>query len=341
MRKNWLLGLAALVAVTISACNGSKAKKAPDVSGVDVTLQTSRFDRAFAKIDTNNIMGGLQQLHTQYPEFLNFYTDTLMHWGSIYHPDEAFRNSVHHFLTYKDYTGLYDTVQKHFPDTKKIDAELTQGFKYMKHYYPAYKVPKVIYFVSGLNYWSAVSYESVMAIGLDMYLGKDYPFYASVQIPDYMTSRLEPAYVPVNVFKVIQQDYYPFSAEGQTLLDMMLQKGKQLYFLDLMLPQTEDSIKIGYSSQQIAWCHANEAQSWNFFIEQKMIYDTDWQKILRYVNDGPSSTGMPQESPGNIGSWLGWQIVRRYMEKNPNTTIEQLMKQTDGMAFLKDSGYKP
>jgi hypothetical protein len=331
-----------MVAVTLSACTGSGGKKkAPDVSDVKVSLQTSRFDRDFVKVDTNNIMGGLQQLHTQYPDFLNFYTDTLMHWGSIYRPDTALQNAVHHFLTYKDYTGLYDTVQAHFPDTKKLDAELTQGFKYMKHYYPSYQVPKVVYFVSGLNFWSAVSYGNIMGIGLDMYLGQDYPFYASIQIPEYMTPRLDPAYVTTNVFKVIQQDYYPFTAEGRNLLDMMLQKGKQLYFLDLMLPETEDSIKIGFSAQQIDWCRKNESQVWNFFIEQKMLYDTDWQKVLRYITDGPSSTGMPPESPGNIGSWLGWQIVRQYMAKNPDTQIEQLMKMNDAMALLKDAGYKP
>jgi hypothetical protein len=51
---------------------------------------------------------------------------------------------------------------------------------------------------------------------------------------------------------------------------------------------------------------------------------------------------MPPESPGNIGSWVGWQLVRTYLKNNSNVKWTDLMKDnTDPLTFLRASKYKP
>lgn len=50
---------------------------------------------------------------------------------------------------------------------------------------------------------------------------------------------------------------------------------------------------------------------------------------------------MPEGAPGRIGIWVGWQMVRAYMDAHPETNIHQLLLMTEGLDFLQESGYKP
>jgi hypothetical protein len=249
---------------------------------------------------------------------------------------------MNYFLRQPDYLGLQDTVSKHFPDTKDIDNRLKELFQYVKYYFPKTKYSKVYYFVSGLNHWSAVTVDTLIGVGLDMYLGKDYPFYASVQLADYQTVRCIPEYIPINVAQVIAEDMFPIKPENKTLLDLMLLKGKQQLFLEYTLPKSDEEKRYGYKADQLAWCKSNEAMVWHYFAKRNLLYSTQWQEMMRYVNDGPNSTGMPPESPGNIGTWVGHQIIKAYMKKHPEKTFVDVMQMTmDSQTFLRESGYKP
>lgn len=326
-----------------SACNNDG--DGPDVSNIPVTLNTRRLDADFAAIDTAQLGTGLKALAQKYPDFLSFYTDTLMGMalnGQFEDTATAIRNNLFPYLTHKDFRGLADTVAQAFPDTKAIDEALTRGFRYMKYYYPQFKEPAIIYFNSYLTKWSALTYgDNIIGIGLDMYLGGDYPNYSRVDIPDYMIRNLRPEAAPVNVFTSIYHKDRPFTTEGRTLLDMMVQRGKEQYFLSKMLPFISEATRFGFTEEQIKWCHENEAGIYNFFLKEQLLYDTNWQKILRYVTEGPTATGMSAESPGNVGSWLGYRIVLAYAAAHPDAKPEDIFKQDDAQAFLQGAKYKP
>jgi len=330
-----------LMLTCFNACTSGGNKKKVDVSAIQVKLRTIRFDQELFACDTNNLEASINALGDKYPDFASVYFKEITGFART-GDNKVFLNSLRHFLTYKDFKGLYDTVQKKFPNVDGINKELVSLFKHVRYYYPDEKLGTVYYFISGLNSWSAVTVDTALAIGLDMYLGKDYPFYASVQLPEYEVQHCEPEFIPVNASKVIYENRYPFQPDGKTLLDMMIMKGKQLIFEEYTLPKTKDELLIGYSPKQLEWCQENEALIWNYFSTQKLLFATDWQDILRYVNDGPSSTGMPPESPGNIGSWIGWQIVRKYMDAHPEKTLQDILNDTsDSQTFLRESGYRP
>jgi hypothetical protein len=333
------------VILALSSCTEERTGT-PNVSKEpEIQIESRRFDRDLARIDTAHIAQGLAALETKYPDFLNFWLDNMMQFGvrgNFSDTSAAIRGDLHTFLTYKDFRGLFDTVAKHFPDTKQIEEPLTRGFKYYRHYYPNATVPKIVYFVSFLNNWSVITVDSgIVGIGLDMYLGPSYPFYKSVQIPDYMMEQLRPEAAPVNVFKALYQSRFPFVAEDKTLLEMMIQRGKQLYFLSKVLPFISDEYFLGYTKAQQDWCKANEALIFNYFVKGGLLYEKNWARVLRYVNDGPQTAGMPEQSPGNIGSWAGGQIVKAYMEKHPDMPMDSLFMKNDAQAIMQEAQYKP
>lgn len=335
--------IAVLLLVTLNSCNNGGESK-PDVSKVEVKLNSRRFDHDMAAIDTNHIGAGLQALSTKYPDFLNFYLDTLMGLGiqgNFSDSNPGIQKGMRTFLTYKDYRDLFDTINKHFPDTKELDEQLAGGFKYAKHYFPAFKEPKVIYITSLLNKYGAFTYGDILGIGLDMFLGASYPYYKSVGIPEYMAEKLEPENIPVAAFRAIYEDVMPFQPDNRTLLDMMIQRGKEMYYVSKVLPDLPEEQLLSYTKEQQEWCVKNEALIYNFFISKNFLYSTNWQEILRYVSDAPESTGLPG-SPGNVGTFTGLQIVKAYMKEHPQMTLQQLVQdKTDPQRFLQESKYKP
>jgi hypothetical protein len=125
------------------------------------------------------------------------------------------------------------------------------------------------------------------------------------------------------------------------LIDRMINAGKTMYYLDKVLPETPDSIKIGYSTIQTMWCYYNEFKIWEYFIKNNLLYSTDMMEVSHFIGDSPVTPGMPPDAPGNIGTWVGWQIVKEYMNRNPNVTMKQLLEETDGQKILELSKYKP
>lgn len=323
----------------LTGCDGKSNNV--DTSGVSIRYNSIRYDREVYNLDTTNLSRSLDSLGAKYPDFSAVYFNELT--GFAMNQDRVlFEKSLHHFLTYKDYRNLYDTVQILFPDTKSIDKELETLCKHIKYYFPSQKWGTVYYFISGLNFWSAVTVDTLIGVGLDMYLGKDYPYYASVQLPQYQIDRCEKTYIAVNVARAIQEDMFPYNPEGKTLLDLMILKGKQLVFMKKVLPSVGDELLMGYTKEQLAWCKDNEGMIWSYFAKRNLLYSTEWQEMIRYVSDGPTSTGMPPESPGNIGSWIGWQIVKKYLAKNPSISWQEMMsKKVESKILIQEATYNP
>lgn len=351
-RKNLFLFAAIAIAVsTLFSCKNDAEKK-PDTSAVKLDLKTYRIDKELFALDTNHIGEGLQQLNVKYPDFLNFYLDTIMAFGvhgNYSDTTRAIRESLHEYLTYKDYVNLEDTINKYYPDTKDVEAQFTSGFKLMKYYFPAYHVPRIFYLNFILtNHPSFVVDSNTVCVCLDMFLGPQFPYYASVGVPDYMAPHLRKSYMPVSLFTSVYNAAFPFMPDDRPLLDQMIQKGKEKYFLHKIMPDMPDSLLFGFTQNQINFCNKNEAQVYNFFIQQNLLFNKETMKITPYVNDGPfakgigSATDPGKPTPGNIGSWMGYRIVSSYMAQYPKTTLKDLLNQrTDAARFLDSARYKP
>lgn len=327
----------------LTACRDSD--QAPDVSGVEVQMSIRHLERDFAHLDTNNLAQSLAQLNEKYPDFLGFYLDTFLSIGvnGAFTPDNpAISEGVRSYLTYPDYRDLYDTVFAHFPDTRQIDEDLKKAFQYMKYYYPKYHVPKVIYFISFLSGGNAITVDTtIAAIALDMYLGPAFPYYASMGHPAYMTRTFLPRYAVVNMMKVIYRNQRPFFHEDRTLLDLMVQRGKEQYFLQKILPFTPDSVRFGYTGPEMEWAKASEGTIYAWLAQQQLLYDKTGQKVMRYVTEGPSTPGMPQESPGNVGTFIGYRIVQEWAEQHPDADLETVLNHPDAQKMLQEAKYKP
>lgn len=318
----------------------SHKKPAPDVSNIKIDVQLKRFDKDLFSIDTNNVETSLNKLQQEYGSFLNDYLYNIM----VLTPQhDSVTKKIKMFL--RDYNYVYNTAEKKFSDFNNEFNEIKKGLQYAKYYFPEYKTPaNVITFIGPVEGYANVLTQSGLAVGLQLYLGKDFPVYHSEFItevyPDYQQRRFEPAYIPVNCMKNIVSDIYPEKNGSDPLVYQMIDAGKRLYLLDHFLPQLDDTLKTGYTKKQLDGCYDNEVDIWNYFVQNNLLFVTDPIQVRDYMQDGPNTQVFGKESPGFIGQFIGWQIVKKWMNAHENTTLPQLLN-TPEKQIYNEAKYKP
>ena len=108
------------------------------------------------------------------------------------------------------------------------------------------------------------------------------------------------------------------------------------------MPQKNGAVIIGYTPEELDWARANEEQIWRYFIERELLYSTNRELGPRFLDPAPFSKfelELDNESPGKIGRYVGWQIVKAFMDKNKITLQEMLTLPEEEL--FKRSGYKP
>lgn len=338
--RPWLPALAFAFALT--AC-GSRNDR-PDVSGIIVgEVHIERFDTAFFGLDSNAIVAGLHRLDRAYPYFTGDFVNDILGAGPLSDTNRVAFDAARQFLS--SYRPVMDSVEPKYRNLDWLGEQLRTGFKYVKYYFPRYRLPpKVVAFIGPFDGPGVAITTYTLAIGLQSYAGNNFSFYLTGKgqdmYPLYISRRFTPQYITANCLAAIAEDIFPDSSDGRPLIEQMVTKGRYWWLSSRLMPDAPDSIYTGYTQTQLDWCTGNAAQIWNFFLQSTDLYTVDPDIIKNYVGEGPKTLGMPDGSPGNIGAWVGWQIVKKYVSEHPGITALQLMR-TPVRTIFEDSKYKP
>ena len=308
----------ALCVFFLSCDKKSKIEKA--VEEIPVDIKVERFDKVFFETQPKD----LAKIKKEYPFFFPAGNDDSV-WI------EKMQNPL--------WRELYTEVQKKYGDFEPVRKEFNSLFQHIEYYFPKTKTPKVITIISEMDYNNKAIYaDSLVIVALELYLGKEHKFY---QFPNYIKENFEEKQIMPDVVSSFSlKKISPIT--DKNLISKMVYYGKQLYLKDLLLPDYTDADKIGYTPEHIKWCEENEGYMWRYFIEKEMLYSDDAKLTSRFINTAPFSKfylEIDNESPGRVGTWIGWQIVRSYM-KNNDVSIEELLKANAKEIFEK-SKYKP
>ncbi len=328
-------------------------KKIPDVSGIQVNLETKRFEQDFFSIDTLNIASSFKNLLKEYPRFTHDFVENILglDMDSLLIPgnlqDSAVRLFIHDYMPVKDSSDL---IYKNFG--KETD-EIKRGFQFVKYYFSQYQLPKsILTFIGPINANFETSFGTQgdiitpegLAIGLQLHLGKNFSLYKSMegqeQYPDYLSNNFDAQHITVNCMRNIIDDLFPDSTNGKPLIEQMVEKGKRIYLLTKFLPNTPEYICFGYTEKQLKDAYTNEAIIWNFFLNNDLVNNAEQNIIKNYIGESPRTQELGEDAPGNIGAFSGMQIVKKYVEKFPETTLPGLMK-TDAREIYNKTKYKP
>ncbi|WP_437921037.1 gliding motility lipoprotein GldB [Sphingobacterium sp. LRF_L2] len=325
----------------IGSC--SRSKKLPDVSAIPVSIKIERFDQALAQLQPNEIGQSNKEWQKAYG---NFYSDYMQYMLEVGDPKDSIQMQqlLSIILNQQDFKALSKAVEMKFTDLSAQERALEKAFQYVKYYFPTYEVPRFFSFFSGFSVQVPLG-EGYVGIGLDMFLGADSEFYPALvrTIPRYMSRRFTPEnIVPRVVESVLRQELIPQGDQDRNTLQHMLYQGKVLLALDSILPAFPDSLKIGYTTSQLAWANAYQEDIWSWFLQENLLYNTDYLRIQKYFTEAPftAELGENNESAPKLGSYIGWQMLRRYMERHPTVTLQQLLAMNNAQEILEESKFK-
>ncbi len=224
-----------------------------------------------------------------------------------------------------------------FDNVSDIEKSLSTAYTYIHHYFPEINLPEVYFFVSGFNR-SVMLGRNFIALGTDLYLGSDFTLYQDFTY-QYLIYNMKRESVAVDLISAILFHSFPMNTDNDRLLDNMIYRGKNdVPALGFYADEKEENL-IGYSPEQLKWSEKHEKQIWVDIIDQKHLFSTDLLLIRKYMNDAPFTAPISQDSPGRLGTWIGWQIVKSYMKRNDKVTLHDLVMENNYQKILEESGY--
>lgn len=320
-----------------------KAKKQPNVSHIPMDIHIIRFDREMASLHPNEITQQNKAWSDKYGSFYSDYIQYMLEAGSLQNENQVVDN-LNSMVHQQDFQDLAASVEKTFPDLTHYEKGLNQAFRYIQYYFPSYEIPKFYSYFSGFSVQTPLG-EDYIGVGLDMFLGAESEFYPAIikSVPLYISRRFTPEnIVPRVIESVIRYDLATEEPFDGTTLDQMVYQGKVLYAMDLLLPNTADSLKIGYTTQQMDWANHYESEIWAWFVSEDLLYSTDYMRIQKFFSEAPFTPdlGTDNESAPKLGSYLGWKIVQKFMDRNSDISLQELMIIDDAQEILSKSGYR-
>ncbi len=345
-KKNNFLNTAFAISLLLSAvffasCSCNRDEKEYDreisESGLDslnyIHVSILRYEKDLFAIPLDSLKEGMLAMKDKYSFF---YTEELLN-------DPGNMLMLKSYLQDQTIQSMYRETMKQYPSLSWLEKELTLVFRRIKYLFPDWKVPKVYTYISSGDIAYPIKYaEDNLVIALDLFLGSKYPVYSMWGIPNYITNRMTKEYLVLSCATEIGRAMLDRNVNnGVTLLDYMIYEGKLLYFGDIIVPDKADSIRIGYSSQEIFWAEKNQGNVWSFFIEKKLLHTTEMREINKFIGEAPFTSAFSRNSAPRIGRYIGWQIVRSYMARNKKITLPDLLKNQKSQDILNKSGYKP
>ncbi|MCM1034403.1 MAG: hypothetical protein NC038_01830 [Paludibacter sp.] len=326
-----------LLLVILTACESQRSffpKNTPEEH-----VNIVRFDSALLHADTLRMQDAIHNLNQTYPLFMPIFCEDIL---GIYADDTTYlAEALPKFLNDTLY-GFKQTnaeVLRQFANIQDIQQPLNKAFGKLRYLYPDMQIPTIYFFVSGFNA-SLLFVEDDIAVGVDMYLGSDYSYYNQV-VYNYQKQTMRKECIATDITSAWLFRHIPFTSTQNRLLENMIYRGKIMYLLSLLFPEQPSYEIMGYTRQQGDWCKRNEAAVWQMMIDKKDLFRSESLILTSYLNDGPFTSEISQEAPSRLGTWIGWQICRSYMQHNKNVTLQQLMEEGDAQHILQQSWYKP
>ncbi len=317
---------------------GNKHQYIPkDIEAVEVEIV--RFDNAQLAVRPDSVKQDIEQLYANYELFMPIFVEGIL---GLQTEDTAYLCEMYaQFLTdtVMGFAQTNTTAQELFANVDSLQEALNTGFSRLHFLYPEWEIPTLYLFVSGFNS-SVMYYENIMGVGVDMYLGSDYPYYNQV-VYDYQKQTMRKACVAGDVLSMYLAYHISYNSKYNRLLEQMIFRGKQLFLLAQLLPNEPVWEVIGYSKEQWDWCEQYEQAIWNRIMQKRDLFKTESNVLSSYMNDGPFTAEVTQDSPGRLGVWVGWRIVDSYMRNNKDVTLRELMNENDAQKILEQSYYKP
>ncbi len=323
---------------TLVACGGDAPAELP-TGAEPARITIERLDRELFHAPSDSMAAVSLRAYARHGEFYRIYIEDILQGAPI--GDPRLPLVLHRFVLDPDWSEAQRAVDRVLGDLEPQRMLFEKAFTRLKHHFPDSLTPRIVAFNAGYNY-GIFPTDSVLGFGVEWFIGKDHPvvgYLAPEAFPQYVKARMVPEMLVPSAVKGWLLVHYTRDIAGEDLLANLVETGKVMALLDALLPEVDAHLKLAFSPEQLAWCEANEYEIWKKLVAGDQLFSKKPDDIGRWMNDGPFTNGLPRESPGHIGEWIGLRMVQSYRKANPKLTFAQLFALNDDNAVLR--AYKP
>jgi hypothetical protein len=311
-----------------------------NVSGINLNISVKRFEKDLFSITPGHITDSIGFLREKYDGFLKYF-GYVIHIGD--QGDSLWNAGLVNFCTDKLNNEIFSATDEMYNSFSRTEEEINDAFRHYKFYFPSKKIPGVFTCITGFNN-SIITGDSVLAIGLDRYLGPESRFYPQLGLYKYQIAKMRSENILPDCMYAWASSEWNFKDMGypqDNVLADIIHEGKLLYFVKCMLPVKSDELIFGFNSAQLGFCKSNEGRMWLYLVENNLLFSRDQLTRKKLTGEAPFTSYFSSESPGRAAAWTGFRIVESYMMHNREVTLEKLMDEIDIQSIFESAKYRP
>ncbi len=331
-----ILTLISTFALLLNCCNNVNKI---DISETYKPIDIQRFEQDLFAIPVDSIWDYVPQMEEKYGNFFDLFNQQIIRIGGTNQLN--YDKKLASFLTDPDIQGTLSEVNKTFGTQElKCKKELSEAWARFAVLFPEIALPKIMTHISGFNQ-SIVVDSGLVSISLDKYLGINHKYYQMLRTPMYMQYNMHPQKIASDAVSALAITEFGYQPETDNLMSQMIYYGKIHILADALLPGSPDTLKWGYTPAQLEWCKKNEREIWLSLVDKNALFSTSAKEINRMIHPAPFTAAYSRKSPGGLGQWIGYQIVKSYLKHNKSVTLQELMRDNDYQKILNTSYYRP
>lgn len=314
-----------------TACTGNWQRW---VGSSDEEVEIQRYDKVMFDFVSLNSYSALQRLNTEFSLQTSMLIEDVLGIGSV--QDPSIDRRLRAFYQDSTLQKLYSEVLRQYTDLEPEEKLLTKVFQALKQEDSSFVVPCIYTQVCALNE-SIVINDSVVGVGLDKYLGADFPLYCDYYYA-YQRRTMERDQIVPDILFYYLGDFYA-SPANRSLLQRMIFAGKIHWVIAHLTGKTLYE-EMNFTGERRAWCISHEKRVWKWMKDNGMLESTDWVRIMEFMEPREYTIFFGPESADQLGLWLGGQIVDSYMKHNKDKQWQDLLHISSDTIY-QYSGYNP
>ncbi len=276
----------------------------------------------------------IEKLLLRYPDFARTY----LH-AADYPADSVLANQYYQLISNPSIDTLQQQTEALFGDYSDLQTDFEQAFRLVKYYFPTFAAPTVYTAFTGLGTFGddLLVTDSMVVVSTEFFAGPSARY--RPQTHDYLLHRYQPGSMVPGCLLLLSDRFNATDLKDQSLLAEMIYYGKSYYFVQQTMPCLTDSVLMGYTSEQMRLVEENRQLVWSHFVDNELFFKSDQATRTSYLSDRPGTAEINNKLPGQIGRWLGYQIVQAYADRT-GAALPDVMRQEAQQIFTQ-AKYRP
>ncbi|MGB3850554.1 MAG: DUF2268 domain-containing putative Zn-dependent protease [Tunicatimonas sp.] len=326
-----LLILISGCASALFSCQSDSCRSIPDLSDTPASVSVVHWDDSlFAAQSSQDI----EDLLHRHPDFAQTYLRAGANLA-----DSALARRYYQLINNPSIDTLRQQAEATFGNYSDLTASLRQSFRLTKHYFPSFTPPTVYTTFTGLGTFGddLLVTDSLLVVSTEFFIGPTARY--RPQTHDYILNRYRPASLVPGCLLLLSDRFNATDMNDQSLIAEMIYYGKSYYFVQQTMPCLPDSTLLGYTSEQMRLVDENRQLIWSHFVDDELFFKSDQTTKTRYLGDRPGTAEINNRLPGQLGRWLGYQVVQAYAERT-GASLPEVMQQEAQQIFTQ-ARYRP